>query len=45
MQARGLEFEQWLLTATDQEKIEMLAAIRLKIDDASSQGRSPGLQD
>ena len=43
MQDRGVEFEQWLMNATDQEKQELLAAIRLKNDAASSQERSPDL--
>lgn len=43
--SRVEEFEQWLAAATEQEKREMLAAIKSRIDDASCQGRTDDLQD
>ena len=43
--SRVEEFEQWLAAATDQEKREMLAAIKSRIDDASCQGRIFDHQD
>ena len=43
--SRVEEFEQWLAAATEQEKREMLAAIKSMLCAASCQGRTDGHQD
>lgn len=44
-QAGEKTFEQWLRTATQEEKIQVLEAIKARLGDASYQGRIAGHQD